>query len=91
MFVNDVILGVMEFSLTRIKKSVSNCCFLLLCATAVLHAQHQHRNGPSRAQGSRVFTENIDRKIPANTAKPVSYTHLRAHETVLDLVCRLLL
>ena len=25
------------------------------------------------------------------TAQPVSYTHLRAHETVLDLVCRLLL
>src|SRR5665811_1310074 len=25
------------------------------------------------------------------TAAPVSYTHLRAHETVLDLVCRLLL
>ena len=24
-------------------------------------------------------------------AKTVSYTHLRAHETVLDLVCRLLL
>ena len=24
-------------------------------------------------------------------AEPVSYTHLRAHETVLDLVCRLLL
>src|SRR5664280_2940892 len=24
-------------------------------------------------------------------AQPVSYTHLRAHETVLDLVCRLLL
>ena len=24
-------------------------------------------------------------------APPVSYTHLRAHETVLDLVCRLLL
>ena len=24
-------------------------------------------------------------------ALPVSYTHLRAHETVLDLVCRLLL
>ena len=27
----------------------------------------------------------------ANTIVPVSYTHLRAHETVLDLVCRLLL
>ena len=26
-----------------------------------------------------------------HTAGPVSYTHLRAHETVLDLVCRLLL
>ena len=26
-----------------------------------------------------------------NEAKSVSYTHLRAHETVLDLVCRLLL
>ena len=25
------------------------------------------------------------------TQNPVSYTHLRAHETVLDLVCRLLL
>src|SRR5665811_1884577 len=27
----------------------------------------------------------------ARTARTVSYTHLRAHETVLDLVCRLLL
>ena len=26
-----------------------------------------------------------------NRADAVSYTHLRAHETVLDLVCRLLL
>src|SRR5664280_3230684 len=25
-----------------------------------------------------------------DTCAPVSYTHLRAHETVLDLVCRLL-
>ena len=30
-----------------------------------------------------------DRKI--EFLKSVSYTHLRAHETVLDLVCRLLL
>ena len=28
---------------------------------------------------------------PKTATKPVSYTHLRAHETVLDLVCRLLL
>ena len=28
---------------------------------------------------------------PDKGIKAVSYTHLRAHETVLDLVCRLLL
>ena len=31
------------------------------------------------------------RRHPAILLGPVSYTHLRAHETVLDLVCRLLL
>ena len=30
-------------------------------------------------------------QAPAHGQVPVSYTHLRAHETVLDLVCRLLL
>src|SRR5664280_1599942 len=30
-------------------------------------------------------------RAPAQGSQPVSYTHLRAHETVLDLVCRLLL
>ena len=30
-------------------------------------------------------------KVPYVLSGPVSYTHLRAHETVLDLVCRLLL
>ena len=29
--------------------------------------------------------------LPALTVRAVSYTHLRAHETVLDIVCRLLL
>ena len=34
-----------------------------------------------------------DGGLPARLmlSQPVSYTHLRAHETVLDLVCRLLL
>ena len=31
------------------------------------------------------------KRIVVILAGPVSYTHLRAHETVLDLVCRLLL
>ena len=34
------------------------------------------------------FTPNL---IVTGTNTSVSYTHLRAHETVLDLVCRLLL
>ena len=40
----------------------------------------------------KAFVRNdyeIERFGQAND--PVSYTHLRAHETVLDLVCRLLL
>mgnify|MGYP007111980511 CR=1 FL=1 len=31
------------------------------------------------------------REVVTRRMKAVSYTHLRAHETVLDLVCRLLL
>ena len=31
------------------------------------------------------------RRLGSAYIEPVSYTHLRAHETVLDLVCRLLL
>src|SRR5664280_2403109 len=38
---------------------------------------------PSNATGAAA--------TPTPTPGPVSYTHLRAHETVLDLVCRLLL
>ncbi len=42
------------------------------------------------------FLEELERKSPttardATEPVSVSYTHLRAHETVLDLVCRLLL
>src|SRR5665811_2557646 len=33
--------------------------------------------------------EDVDEAVAYQ--EPVSYTHLRAHETVLDLVCRLLL
>ena len=35
---------------------------------------------------------NLDRlPKPQEINEAVSYTHLRAHETVLDIVCRLLL
>ena len=33
----------------------------------------------------------VSRAVRCRAPAPVSYTHLRAHETVLDLVCRLLL
>ena len=33
----------------------------------------------------------LERAQTLEAVDPVSYTHLRAHETVLDLVCRLLL
>src|SRR5664280_3624794 len=41
----------------------------------------RHRLGTGGGGSSRVAPPNL---------VPVSYTHLRAHETVLDLVCRLL-
>ena len=46
----------------------------------------------SACASGRALTVNAPRagRKPACT-RPVSYTHLRAHETVLDLVCRLLL
>ena len=39
-------------------------------------------------EAMRPDTEELER---SQASMPVSYTHLRAHETVLDLVCRLLL
>ena len=39
----------------------------------------------------RLSQFNVADATPVGIAIPVSYTHLRAHETVLDLVCRLLL
>ncbi len=35
--------------------------------------------------------EEVAQTATGDGLVPVSYTHLRAHETVLDLVCRLLL
>ena len=35
--------------------------------------------------------EQKEAKARKENPLPVSYTHLRAHETVLDIVCRLLL
>ena len=40
---------------------------------------------------NRLFIGDVGEVTWEEVNLPVSYTHLRAHETVLDLVCRLLL
>ena len=54
-----------------------------------------------RVEGLETLTETLEvfsknplpagKRVALLTNAAVSYTHLRAHETVLDLVCRLLL
>ena len=51
------------------------------CVTALVAPQMVEKSGVGPTA-----TETYASSIPS-----VSYTHLRAHETVLDLVCRLLL
>ena len=50
---------------------------------------------PSPAQAADLIRSRLGFFAPKpfrkDTLQAVSYTHLRAHETVLDLVCRLLL
>ena len=48
-----------------------------------------HPDGLEAGRNEDAFHDMI--KSIEYAAKTVSYTHLRAHETVLDLVCRLLL
>src|SRR5664280_3913189 len=38
-------------------------------------------------RGIRLFTSDLLDRLERTRAGSVSYTHLRAHETVLDLVC----
>src|SRR5664280_3406216 len=60
---------------------LDRCCNFHLFSPSSLGPEHDPRPG-------QVVRRQFDRHLVAG---PVSYTHLRAHETVLDLVCRLLL
>ena len=56
--------------------------------------RHQRPVGAVAAVGERLTDRpqpGVGSKHERQCSGPVSYTHLRAHETVLDLVCRLLL
>ena len=48
------------------------------------------REGGETGERIRLEPGGVEAELAAALA-PVSYTHLRAHETVIDLVCRLLL
>ena len=57
-------------------------------------ADHEARYLPfltGFAQRWEATQEEATDEIDETSSEAVSYTHLRAHETVLDLVCRLLL
>mgnify|MGYP003379916545 CR=1 FL=1 len=52
-------------------------------------AEVESRKAAEQAQLAEAEAEQ--QRLQTLLIEPVSYTHLRAHETVLDLVCRLLL
>ena len=54
--------------------------------------QHNHREANHDEETAQVkdFAAGKQKRL-LEDVEAVSYTHLRAHETVLDLVCRLLL
>src|SRR5665811_1924663 len=55
-----------------------------ICASSTLMGRPPHMRAETRAAYREAAGSSKARQ------RPVSYTHLRAHETVLDLVCRLL-
>src|SRR5664280_2709381 len=63
-------------------------CLVRRCELLVRRvAQQRHEGADVRQTGYHL----LNRHHGHEQIWPVSYTHLRAHETVLDLVCRLLL
>src|SRR5665811_1160606 len=79
------------------RPSDSFALFGLAFATASPHGLTSPLSTNSQAHSSK-GTLSPHKEAPTDcrhtvsgSISPVSYTHLRAHETVLDLVCRLLL
>ena len=65
-----------------------------LTTTVVDHIGLLITNDPSLGEGPLGLVRDASVVFAGEriiSVGPVSYTHLRAHETVLDLVCRLLL
>ena len=64
-----------------------------MCIRDSLIGAHVFAHGPQCLQFGPAFSGVEEEALVVARVQrdPVSYTHLRAHETVLDLVCRLLL
>src|SRR5665811_1992561 len=56
---------------------------------AVLRWSNQEWQQYGKVTSVDVVAEVFSHSVTSIASGPVSYTHLRAHETVLDLVCRL--
>ena len=64
------------------------------CARKASFRDGRHRSASPRSFSPPLVGEpgrGSRRRVAQTWVWPVSYTHLRAHETVIDLVCRLLL
>src|SRR5450756_3074202 len=81
----------------RISTRASSSCELLAALQPSYVLQSTSTNGDAmfltfREQVEKLLTEALEKcEYPSGDLAPVSYTHLRAHETRHDLVCRLLL
>src|SRR5665811_2440680 len=74
---------------TRVSNPVRSPCFRFSASVVAQRPAFAIGVPPDICAFHR-YTRNSS--LPYHTLVcPVSYTHLRAHETVLDLVCRLLL
>eukprot|EP00657_Telonema_sp_P-1_P006566 TRINITY_DN2556_c0_g1_i1.p1 TRINITY_DN2556_c0_g1~~TRINITY_DN2556_c0_g1_i1.p1 ORF type:complete len:113 (+),score=28.91 TRINITY_DN2556_c0_g1_i1:163-501(+) len=73
----------------------SSCCLKSLVRNSGKQLRGSRTNRRHLISSSKVSSSFSDggtlRSTPVLCVDTVSYTHLRAHETVLDLVCRLLL
>ena len=86
---------ILEPNVTSLKPSV-DLNGLLVCGNASIQSEPfsflHHSSNEGEINWFRTYKPiNQNNHKITKTNIPVSYTHLRAHETVLDLVCRLLL
>ena len=81
--------GEYVFSVVAVRNGISSSAASIMWAGATRYSNDAGSTGETIKIYE--FSSSKGSAITLDPSKPVSYTHLRAHETVLDLVCRLLL